>query len=145
MKCPNPKCQAENEARAHFCHICGTKLVEEVSPNDLKEVDKIILDVIKENSYSRKILAAYRGRRYANSIALKSFGETKENYKEYVEMLMSIHYPNELEKSILGRRCLIWVIVAIVLGLTLFGLALTIPILIWLYVSPYKKLKSMCV
>lgn len=146
MKCKNPKCKAENEAGAHFCHMCGTKLGEGVSPNlHVSEIDRNILAVIKENSYSNRVLAAYEGRQYANNIAKTSFGRAKKNYKEYVEMLMKQNYPQELEKSILGKKFLIWLWITVLLSLlTAFGIILAIPIIIWIVVPTYKKLKSMC-
>lgn len=145
MKCPNPKCKAENETGAHFCHMCGTKLEEGISPNfHLSEIDRNLLSIIKENSYSKRVLAAYEGRQYANSIAKSSFGNAKKNYKEYVEMLMKQNYPQELEKSILGKKYLIWLWVAIILGLTLYGLIFTFPIIVWILIPTRKKLKSMC-
>lgn len=144
-KCPNPKCQESNPAEAYFCHICGTKLQEGVSPySHLSEIDKNILVIIRENSYSKRMLAAYDGRRYANNLAKKSFGKEKKNHKEYVEMLMRQNYPQELEKSILGKEYLVWFWLAVIFALTLFGLIFTIPIIIWILLPLHKKLKSMC-
>lgn len=143
MKCP--KCNTENAAKAHFCHSCGANLGGDIMPKGIDEVDRKILEVIKENSYSRRILAAYEARKYANLIAKKSFGKEKKNYREYVEMLMKLHYPQELEKSILGKKYLIWVIITVVLSLSLFGIVLSVPIIIWFIIPTYKKLKSMCV
>lgn len=105
MRCS--KCNTKNSKDAIFCHICGTKLIP-TSKTGTSDIDNAILDIVKQNSYSKRPLAAYEGRKYAERLCSKHFGKDKNNYKEYVEMLMSIHYPKELEKAILGRRYLFW-------------------------------------
>ena len=109
MNCPI--CKAENSEIALFCHECGTLL------KDNPEIDNKILDIIRQNSYSRRILAAYEGRKYANQICKDHFGKTKKNYREYVEMLMAIHYPKELEKANLGKKYLSWLYFSIIPGI----------------------------
>ncbi len=144
MKCPNPKCKAENEASAHFCHICGTKLADVSPDNHISEIDKILLEIIKENSYSKRILAAYDGRQYANSVAKTIFGKEKKNYKEHVEMLMRLHYPQELEKSILGAEYRKWWRRRIEWWFTLVGVIRSYFIR-KRHIDPIReKLKSMC-
>lgn len=147
-QCPNPKCKKPNAEDAKFCHICGAKLSsssEEDSTSNNEVVDGKILDIIKQNSFSKRPLAAYEARKYANQICKKHFGKDKKNYKEYVEMLMAIHYPQELEKSNLGKRYISWLITSIVL-LFFGGLGLIVsPIIIWKILVPiYRQLKTRC-
>jgi hypothetical protein len=70
------------------------------------ELERELLEIVEVNSYSKKILAAYRGRKLANKICKKKYG--KANYKEYVEMLMVKHFPKEHEKSELGAKYIVW-------------------------------------
>lgn len=111
MKCTNYKCRAENSDDAVFCHECGIQL------KDSPEIDNKILAIIRQNSYSQRILAAYEGRKYANQICKEFFDKTKKNYREYVEMLMAIHYPKELDKANLGKKYLSWLYFSIIPGI----------------------------
>lgn len=147
-RCPNTKCKELNADDAAYCHVCGTRLPssgKEKKPKDNEEdIDNEILDIIKTNSYSKRILAAYEARKYANQICKKHFGKDKKNYKEYVEMLMAIHYPQELEKSNLGKRYISWIITSIVLLLCGLGLIVS-PIIVWKILVPtYRQLKTLC-
>ena len=144
-QCPNPKCKKLNVDEAVYCHLCGTRLTYSTKEEDsINNIDSEILNIIKQNSFSKRILAAYEGRKYANRICKQHFGKTKKNYKEYVEMLMAIHYPNELEKSNLGKRYISWLGVSIVLVFLGLGLFLS-PIIIWKILAPtYKQLETLC-
>lgn len=136
--CPNPNCnETRHESTAIYCHRCGWRL-KELPPDN---IDERVLAIIKENSYSKRVLAAYEARRYANRICRKQFGKTKRNYKEYVEMLMAINYPKELEKSILGKNYLIWLCLSVAFSLVLIG----VPLVFLKTIPLYKKLKSMCI
>lgn len=138
MICPNSKCKADNPQGALFCHVCGSKL------KDVSMIDNDILDIIEQNSYSKRILAAYEGRKYANQICKKHFGKAKKNYKEYVEMLMAINYPKELEKANLGKKYSIWLYISIGLSLTLYGVVFSLLILFLILMPIRKQLKELC-
>ncbi len=80
-----------------------TKTKETKVPQDVNTpLAKEILEIIEVNSYSQKLLAAYRARKYANKVSKKKYG--RKNYKEYVEMLMVKNYPKELEKAVVGKK-----------------------------------------
>jgi len=135
-----PKCKTTNKADAAYCHECGVALQN----NTLSALDKELLHIIEVNSYSKKILAAYRGRKLANKICKEKYGKT--NYKEYVEMLMVKYFPNEHAKSELGKKYVLWIWISTILLLITFGFGLPISALIlWDFVIPtYKELKEMC-
>jgi hypothetical protein len=136
MKCP--KCKTSNKADAQFCENCGVEL----NANVRSALDKEILDIAEVNSFSKSILAAYKARKIANEISKEKYG--KENYKEYVEMLMVKHFPKELEKARLGKKYLLWLWISVVLAVFGFGIPVS-AILIWKLVIPaYKELKKMC-
>ncbi|GHV11020.1 hypothetical protein FACS1894162_6050 [Bacteroidia bacterium] len=99
MKCP--KCKTNNKADALYCETCGDPL-----KSNLSALDKEILNIIEVNSFSKNLLAAYKARKIANKISKKKYG--KENYKEYVEMLMIKYFPQELEKAIKGAKYIQW-------------------------------------
>lgn len=138
MKCP--KCNTENEKSAQFCHLCGAQLSHST------DIDTRILEIIEQNSYSKRILAAYEARKYANSLCKNWFGKSKKNYKEYVEMLIVQHYPKELDKANLGRKYLFWLWLSIALCF-IGGIGFVIsPFIIWKIIIPtYRQLKSMCI
>lgn len=137
-KCPNPNCnETKHESNAIYCHKCGWRL-KEIPPDN---IDERILAVIKENSYSKRPLAAYEARKYANKICKDTFGQSKKNYKEYVEMLMAIHYPKELEKAILGKKYFLWLRFSVFFSIVAIG----IPFVFLKTIPLYKKLKSMCI
>lgn len=142
-QCPNPKCKEYNEDEALFCHLCGTKLNTSALSND---IDGNILDIISQNSFSKRPLAAYEARKYANQICRNHFGKTKKNYREYVEMLIVKNYPKELEKSNLGKRFILWIYITIILSIISCGIGLiTVPFIIWKILVPsYKQLKTLC-
>ena len=142
-QCPNPKCKEKNEDEALFCHLCGTELDTSALSED---IDGKILDIISQNSFSKRPLAAYEARKYANQVCRDYFGKTKKNYREYVEMLIVKNYPNELEKSNLGKRFVIWMYITIILSIISFGIGLiAAPFIIWKILVPtYKQLKTMC-
>jgi hypothetical protein len=90
--------------------VKGDGTIERIGNADLQNnehsaLDKEILDIIEVNSYSKNILAAYKGRKLANKICKEEYG--KMNYREYVEMLMVKHFPKEHEKSELGAKYMI--------------------------------------
>lgn len=140
-QCPNPKCKESNDDEALFCHLCGTKLASLDATDD---IDSKILDIISQNSFSKRPLAAYEARRYANQLCRNHFGKSKKNYKEYVEMLIVKNYPKELEKSNLGGKYVLWLYVAI--GLTICGIGFIVsPFIIRKILIPtYTQLKTMC-
>lgn len=147
-QCPNPICKELNTNEADFCHACGTRLSSFSKKYDSggnnEDVDNKILDIIKQNSFSVRPLAAYEARKYANNICKESFGKNKKNYREYVEMLMVQHYPKELEKSNLGRQFTIWMYTSIALCVCGIGIIIS-PFIIWKILIPtYKQLKTMC-
>ena len=88
------------------------------------EVDKRILEVIVQGSYSKRPLAAYEAQKCANKICREGYGNEKPDPEGYVEMLMAKAYPVELEKANLGREYVAWrVKIAIVFAvLLLFGI-----------------------
>jgi hypothetical protein len=102
MKCP--KCGIpDNKADAIYCHNCSAELRKNyLNP----ALDKELLEIIEVNSYSKKILSAYKARKYATEICKKKY--RKKNYKEYVEMLMVKYFPDEHKKSELGKRYVRW-------------------------------------
>jgi hypothetical protein len=105
-------------------------------------LDKELLDIIEVNSYSKEILAACKARKIANKISKQKYG--KQNYKEYVEMLMVKHFPKELEKARLGGKYLFWLWFSIILTLISFGFGIPISaVLVWFLVIPaYKSIKK---
>lgn len=140
-QCPNPKCKESNEDEAMFCHLCGTKLASSGTTDD---IDGKILDIISQNSFSKRPLAAYEARKYANQICRKHFGKTKKNYREYVEMLIIKNYPKELEKSNLGKRYISWLYTSIILTICGIGFVIS-PFIIWKILVPtYNQLKTLC-
>jgi ABC-type sugar transport system permease subunit len=90
-----------------------------------EKLDKEILDIIEINSFSKKMLAAYKARKIANKLCLQDYG--KANYKEYVEMLMHKHFPNEYKKSVAGAKIVQWLTLwfpIIIVALFFLGLGL---------------------
>jgi hypothetical protein len=86
--------------------------------NEISALDKEILDIIKINSYSKELLAAYKARKIVNRISREKYG--KPNYKEYVEMLMVKHFPKELEKArFIGKLIFIFFVLFITSSLSL--------------------------
>lgn len=139
--CPNPKCKEANGDESLFCHLCGEKLESSITSYD---IDSKILDIILENSFSKRPLAAYEARKYANQICRKHFGKTKKNYREYVEMLIVKNYPKELEKSNLGKRYISWLYTSVVMTICGIGFVVS-PFIIWKILVPtYKQLKTLC-
>jgi hypothetical protein len=145
MRCP--KCNTNNNTDAQFCENCGDKLKVDVH----SALDREILNIIEVNSFSKSIFAAYKAQKIANKISKENYG--KENYKKYVEMLMVKHFPKELEKVRLGRKCLLWfwISIAFVMVSFWFGILVLIisfsvsALIIWKLVIPaYKKLKEIC-
>jgi hypothetical protein len=109
--------------------------------NDRSALDKELLDIIEVNSYSKKLLAAYRARKIANKIAKEKY--RKQNYKEYVEMLMVKHFPKELEKSQLGEKYYFWRWFTIIIAVIPYFFLIPSIIFLWTVVIPvYKKLKE---
>jgi hypothetical protein len=112
-----------------------------LQPSAFSALDKEILDIIKVNSYSKKLLAAYKARKIANRICKAKYG--KPNYKEYVEMLMVKHFPKELEKArFIGKSTLLFlliipppIILAIICGHGYFGSELGVPVLIFAVIA----------
>jgi hypothetical protein len=111
--------------------------------NERSALDKELLDIIEVNSFSKELLAAYKGRMLANRICKKKYD--KPNYKEYVEMLMVKYFPKELEKAQQGGKCLCWLYFSIGLAVITCGFGIPISaIIIWKLVIPaYNKLKEM--
>lgn len=139
--CPNPKCKEANEDEALFCHLCGEKLQSSGTSYD---IDSKILDIISQNSFSKRPMAAYEARKYANQICRKHFGKTKKNYREYVEMLIVKNYPKELEKSNLGKRYISWLYTSIIMTICGIGFVVS-PFIIWKILVPtYKQLTTLC-
>jgi hypothetical protein len=119
----------------------GTVVREDNTVSNSK-LDKELLEIIEVNSYSKNILAAYKGRKLANKICKMQYG--KANYKEYVEMLMIKHFPKEHTKSGLGRKYVRWFWVTIVIAIVPFFCLVPSALLLWLVVIPiYKKLKNL--
>lgn len=119
----------------------GTVVREDNTVSNSK-LDKELLEIIEVNSYSKNILAAYKGRKLANKICKMQYG--KANYKEYVEMLMIKHFPKEHTKSGLGRKYVRWLWVTIVIAIVPFFCLVPSALLLWLVVIPiYKKLKNL--
>ncbi len=106
-------------------------------------LEKELLDIIEVNSYSKKLLAAHKARKIANKISKEKYG--KQNYKEYVEMLMVKHFPKELEKAQLGGKYLFWLWFSIILTIASSGFGIPISaLLIWEIVVPtYKQIKEL--
>jgi hypothetical protein len=111
--------------------------------NERSALDTELLDIIEVNSYSKKLLAAYRARKIANKIAKKEYA--KQNYKEYVEMLMVKHFTKELEKAQLGGKYLFWLWISIIFAVVSAGFGIPVSaMLIWKIVIPtYKKVKEL--
>lgn len=88
------------------------------------EVDKRILEVIVQGSYSKRPLAAYEAQKCANKICRDGYGDGKPDTEGYVEMLMAKSYPIELEKANLGKEYVAWKVkIAIIFAvLLLFGI-----------------------
>jgi uncharacterized membrane protein YqjE len=101
--------------------------------NEISALNEEILDIIKINSYSKELLAAYKARKIANRISREKYG--KPNYKEYVEMLMVKHFPRELEKARLGAK---YAIMLCLLPLLVFVLVLLWIFIIWNIYGYYK-------
>jgi len=115
-------------------------------------LEKEILDIIEVNSYSKNILAAYKGKIVANKISKEKYG--KKNYKEYVEMLMITKFPNEHKKMQLSKKLLCLVIIIPIIYLLLwlfFGRIISLclwplisSLIIWKMILPtYENLKKM--
>ena len=79
--------------------------------DEQSKLEKEVLDIIEVNSYSKNILAAYNARKIANNVCKEQYG--KANYKEYVEMLMLKYFPEEHEKSELGKQFIFWLYLTI--------------------------------
>ncbi|MDR1182634.1 MAG: hypothetical protein LBL13_11710 [Bacteroidales bacterium] len=123
--------------------------------NEHNELEKELLDIFEVNSYSKNIFAAYKARILTNKICKEKYG--KGNYKEYAEMLMLKHFPNEHKKARLGARYLYGLCFSVLFAIIfimcfysrnfkLFGLfGILIPaLLIWKFVFPaYKQLKEL--
>ena len=84
------------------------KLNSEGTMVHFTEVDKRILDVIVQGSYSKRLLAAYEAQKCANQICRDRYGNEKPDPEGYVEMLMAKTYPMELEKANLGKEYVAW-------------------------------------
>jgi hypothetical protein len=126
--------------------VKGDGTIERIGNADLQNdnysaLDKELLDIIEINSYSKKLLAAYKARKIANKISRQKYG--KPNYKEYVEMLMIKHFPKEYEKAQLGGKYLFWLWFIIIIAIiSYFFLVPSIILLLTVVIPTYKKLKN---
>lgn len=131
-KCSHKSCHAENPDDAIYCHMCGKKL--ETLPLDTNE--KQIIDIIRKNLLSNRLLAAFIGKQEAFLFCVKNRINT-----QIVDDLMKKSCPDVLEKSNLGKEFLLWILVALLLAFTLYGIPVSL-LLIWFKIRPiYKELK----
>lgn len=142
-KCPNQDCKAKSHATgAIYCHLCGEMLTS-ISHSAIEDE---IIEIVRKHSRSKRILAAYKGRKFARKICRVYFGKylKKAQKKNYVEMLIKTYYPEELEKANFGKQYLKWLSISILLCIP-FGIGFLIsPFIIWKKVVPtYKQLKAM--
>ena len=97
---------------------------EEVS--QLTKVDKRILEVIVQGSYSQRPLAAFKAQKAANKICREGSGKEKPDSARYVEMLMAKYYPKELEKASLGKDYVKWIVKTAIVFVILLVLSMAI-------------------
>jgi hypothetical protein len=116
--------------------------VVRIDSSSRAELNSELLEIIEVNSYSKKILAAYKGRKLANKICKKKY--CNDNYKEYVEMLMVKNYPKEHTKSELGAKYVRWLWVTIIISVISCFFLIPVALLFWfiVVVPTSKKLKK---
>lgn len=98
-------------------------------------MDKEILETLDVSSYSHRVLAAYEARNLAYDICKSQSG--KENYKDYVEMLMRKNCPLEWDKEEIGK---IYKVLTRLLIYMPFFFMFIVPMMVYLK----KKHRKLC-
>ena len=96
-------CGKESAFSGDYCPYCGHKQMIVRNEN----IDRGIIETLKISSYSRRVLAAYEAMRLAYDACESQYG--KDNYKDYIKLLIKRDCPIEYEKAEVGRRYRRWV------------------------------------